>query len=270
MIIHRSAPLLLIIAYLSSPIINAQDEHNSPFNLDETREALLLGAGALVGVAGLTLTLNLQPLTVDQVNALNPADVNSFDRSAIGPIEKESTEDILLYASFAFPLSFLAIEETRDDFPKLLLMYGEVLLISGSLNGIVKGITKRTRPYVYSDETPMDDRTTTAARVSFYSGHTSLSAAITFFTANVFTSYISDKTTRIIIWSAAALYPAVIGYLRVESSSHFPTDVIVGYIVGAGIGFLIPELHRIQKENNFSFNTMLYEDGGGLGITVNF
>ena len=66
------------------------------------------------------------------------------------------------------------------------------------------------------------------------------------------------------------MYPALTGYLRVDSSNHFPTDVIVGYIIGAGIGFLIPELHKVQKENNFLLNTVLYEDGGGLALTLNF
>ena len=270
MIFQRTALLLPAILLIFSPINKAQKAHYSPFQLDPTREAIILGTGAVAGFAALALMANISPLTVDEVNALDPNDVNSFDRSAIGPKKTEAAGDYLLYTSYLIPFSFLAFEQTNKDFPELLLMYGEVLLVTGSINGLVKGITKRTRPYAYSDETPIDTRTSTAARLSFYSGHTSVTAAISFFTANVSTSYISDKTTQILIWTAAALYPAVTGYLRVKSSNHFPTDVMVGYAVGAGIGFLIPELHRVQKENNFSINTLLYEDGGGLGITVHF
>jgi len=270
MILHRTALLILALAFLLCPFNKAQEEYTSPFQLDLTREALIYGAGTVAGITALAILSKLSPLTVDEVNALDPADVNSFDRSAIGPKQEENTGDILLFMSYALPLSFLAYEETRNDFPELLLMYGEVLLVTGALNGIVKGIALRTRPYAYSDETPIDKRTTSEARVSFYSGHTSVTAAITFYMANVFTTYITDNTARILIWSAAALYPAVTGYLRVSSSNHFPTDVIVGYAVGAGIGFLIPELHKVQKENGLSLYPMKTNVGSGVGLTLRF
>jgi membrane-associated phospholipid phosphatase len=270
MILYRTAPLIVALAFLFSPVNNAQDEDYSPFKLDLTREAVILGTGVFGGFAAITLISNLDPLTIYEVNALDPNDVNSFDRSAIGPKQEENTGDFLLFMSYALPLSFLAYEDTRKDFPELLLMYGEVLLITGALNGIVKGISKRTRPYAYYDETTIDKRASTEARVSFYSGHTSVTAAITFFTASVFTTYITDNTARILIWSAAALYPAVTGYLRVSSSNHFPTDVIVGYIVGAGIGFLIPELHKVSKESGLSLYPMKTYDGGGFGLTLRF
>jgi hypothetical protein len=249
MIFFRSVVLFLLIAFSAVQNCDAQAQHTGPFKLDLTRELVILGAGAAAGVTALTLLFNLDPLTIDEVNSLDPADVNSFDRSAIGPKRDDSAADFLLFTSYALPLSFLLVENTKKDFPELLLMYGEVLFVTGSLNGIVKAVAKRTRPYAYSDETPMNIRTTAGARVSFYSGHTSITAAISFFTANVFTTYITDKTIQILIWSAAALYPAVTGYLRVDSSNHFPTDVIVGYAVGAGIGLLIPELHKVEKEN---------------------
>ena len=88
--------------------------------------------------------------------------------------------------------------------------------------------------------------------------------------ANVFTIYVSNKTTQILIWSVAALYPAITGYLRVDSANHFPTDVIVGYAVGAGIGFLIPELHKVEKENGLSLYPIKTFDGGGFGLTFRF
>ena len=103
-----------------------------------------------------------------------------------------------------------------------------------------------------------------ALRVAYFT------AAITFYMANVFTTYISNKITQILIWSAAALYPAVTAYLRVDSANHFPTDVIVGYLIGAGIGFLIPELHKVQKENNLSLGAMMTDRGSGLSLRWNF
>jgi len=270
MILHRTAPLLLALVLISSSINNAQNKRTSPFQLDFTREAVILGTGILAGFTALNLLANLPPLTVDDVNALDPDDVNGFDRSAIGTKREENDGDLLLFMSYVLPLTFLAYEDTRKDFPELILMYSEVILVTGSLNGIVKGIAKRTRPYAYSDETPIEKRTTTEARVSFYSGHTAITAAISFFTANVFTTYISNKTTQVLIWSAAALYPAITGYLRVDSANHFPTDVIVGYVLGTGIGLLIPALHKVEKENGFSLYPIGINDGGGLALSLRF
>jgi len=70
-----------------------------------------------------------------------------------------------------------------------------------------------------------------------------------FFTARVFSEYLSNNTTQVLIWSAAALIPAVTGFSRVNTHNHFPTDVIVGYIVGAAIGYLIPKLHKYENKN---------------------
>jgi len=34
---------------------------------------------------------------------------------------------------------------------------------------------------------------------------------------------------------------------------HFPTDVIVGSVIGAAIGIIIPQLHKVKKKTNLSF-----------------
>ena len=36
-------------------------------------------------------------------------------------------------------------------------------------------------------------------------------------------------------------------YGRVQSGDHFPTDVIAGAMAGAGIGILVPHLHRSDE-----------------------
>jgi len=74
----------------------------------------------------------------------------------------------------------------------------------------------------------------------------------TLFYCQSFTEYLTDNTAKTLIWTAAALIPAVTGLSRINTHNHFPTDVIVGYIVGAAIGYLIPELHKYENENNIS------------------
>jgi membrane-associated phospholipid phosphatase len=147
------------------------------------------------------------------------------------------------------PLSFLANDNARKNFGNLAILYGEVLLINASINGIIKRVTKRVRPFAYDKQSPLDEKATVNARLSFYSGHVSIAASNSFFTASVLNEYLNDETTKSLIWTAAFLYPAVVGYSRVNTHQHFPTDVIVGYIVGAAIGYLIPLIHKRDNDD---------------------
>jgi membrane-associated phospholipid phosphatase len=247
----RSAAYLFLIFYLYLNYSFAQNKN--PFELTLTKEAILITSGAAAGITALSILLNMDQLKIDEINLLNPLDVNEFDRSAIGPLQEDHLGDAMLFSSYLMPLSFLANDEAYKNFGNLAIMYGEVLLINASINGIVKGITKRVRPFAYDNQSPLDEKATVNARLSFYSGHVSISAANSFFTASVLNEYLDDNTTKTLIWTFAFLYPAVVGHSRINSHHHFPTDVIVGYIVGAAIGYLIPLIHK--RDNDINTNS---------------
>jgi len=227
----------------------SQSTGDGPFKLTSGKEAAIIGTGAAVGITALLIMSNNDKLTEDGVNSLNPENIGGFDRIAIGPYQEDVLGDALVYSSFLLPLTFLAYNDTREDFGTLFLMYGEVVLLNAGITGLVKGLTTRNRPYVYNDNSPAEEKYKVGARHSFYSGHTSFTASNSFFMARVFSEYLSDNTTQILIWGAAALIPAVTGFSRVNTHNHFPTDVIVGYIVGAAIGYLIPKLHKYENKN---------------------
>jgi hypothetical protein len=203
---------------------NPIDDH-SPYELDRNREILLLGSGGILGITGLALINNIQPLTLEEIYQLDPADVNKFDRHAIGPYRTYKAGDFLLYGSLLLPLTFLSNKEMKRDI--------KILGIIGLESG-------------------MDKKTSKEAKLSFYSGHTSTTAAMCFYTAKVFSDYLPDGPTKTLIWTGAIIYPALAGYLRVASANHFPTDVIVGYTVGALIGYYIPQLHKRDEEDGLS------------------
>ena len=246
----RSSSYVLLIIYLLFSQSLAQKK--DPFELTLTKEAILITSGAAAGVTALSILLNMDQLSIDKISALNPLDVNKFDRIAIGTTQDDDLGDGLLFASYLMPFTFLANDDARKDFGNLAIMYGEVLLINASINGIIKGLTKRIRPFAYHKESPLDEKATVNARLSFYSGHVSITAANSFFTATVLNEYLTNKTTKAIIWTAAFLYPAVVGFSRINTHWHFPTDVIVGYIVGAAIGYLIPLIHKRGDEININ------------------
>jgi membrane-associated phospholipid phosphatase len=115
----------------------------------------------------------------------------------------------------------------------------------------------------------MSEKTTTEARLSFYSGHTTGTAANCFFVAKVFNDYLENKTARILIWTGAAVYPMVTGYLRRDSGHHFRTDVITGYFAGALIGYFVPELHKIRGDR-VSVGPTTASDSPAVAVRVKF
>jgi membrane-associated phospholipid phosphatase len=245
-----SAAYLFLILYLSLDYSFAQKK--DPFELTLTKEAVLITSGAAAGVTALSILLNMDKLSIDEINSLDPLDVNKFDRVAIGTALDDHLGDGLLFTSYFMPLSFLANDDARKDLGNLAIMYGEVLLLNASINGIIKGLTKRVRPFVYDKQSSLDEKATVNARLSFYSGHVSIAASNSFFTASVLNEYLNDNTIKTFLWTAAFLYPAAVGYSRIITHQHFPTDVITGYIIGASIGYLIPLIHKRDPvtENN--------------------
>jgi membrane-associated phospholipid phosphatase len=227
--------------------------HNPPpYALVNKRELFILGTGGILGISGLALISNIKPLTLDEIYQLDASDINGFDRKAVGTYQNYPADDLLLYGSLFLPLTFLSHEEMKRDWKTLGVIGFEVLLFQAGLNGVVKGLTQRIRPYVYDPNSPLDKKTSKTAKLSFYSGHTSTAAAMSFFTAKAFSDYLPNGPTKSLIWTGAVIYPALVGYLRVASASHFPTDVIVGYTVGALVGYFIPQLHKVDREDGLS------------------
>jgi hypothetical protein len=227
----------------------SQIDQNNPFELKPGKEAAIYGLGAVAGIISLVIMSETDPLTEEEIKSQKAENVNRFDKIAIGPFTEDPLADALLYGSFILPVTFLSYEDTKEDFGTLSLMYGEVVLVNAAINGLVKGLTERSRPFVFDENSPLEKKYDVGSRYSFYSGHTSITASNSFFTARVFSEYLTNSTAKTLIWYGAALIPAVVGFSRINTHNHFPSDVIVGYIVGAAIGYLIPELHKYESEN---------------------
>jgi membrane-associated phospholipid phosphatase len=242
----------------------------SPYGLELEREIVLLGSGVLLNISGLIVTNNISPLTVQEINELDVNDISSFDRNAIKPHREEVNGDLLLYGSFLLPLTFLANDNTRRDWQMLGVMWLEVMAIQSGINLLIKGLAQRTRPYVYDPNTPLEKKQTVGARLSFYSGHTSTTAATTFYVARVFSDYLSNKTVKTLIWIGAAIYPALTGYLRRDTGNHFRTDVITGYLIGAAIGYFIPEIHLRNEALNLSFYRNFNNESVNISLNYSF
>jgi hypothetical protein len=197
-------------------------------------------------------------------------DVPAFDRGTITTKKAMTAGDLLLFGSIFFPFTFLSHEDTKRDIKTLALMTGEVFVFQMGLNFMVKILTQRIRPYCYDENTLLNEKTTVSSKLSFYSGHVSTVASMSFFVAKVFSDYLTDAETKFLIWTSAAIYPAFMGLLRLKSGSHFRTDVIVGYITGALIGYLIPVLHNSKLKDHLTIHSAFSDKYVALGVKCSF
>ncbi len=256
--------------YQDHEIVQDENIRISPYALDLTKDLVIFGAGnAMIGL-GLLLSHDMDPLTEEEVASLDPMDVNKFDRATITSKRKMPSGDFLLLGSLLLPLTFLTHEETKSDMGMLAVMAGEVFVFQLGLNFVAKGLADRVRPYCYDENTPSDLKTTVNARLSFYSGHTSTAAAMSFFVAKVFSDYLSNTTTKTIIWTSAVIYPALTGFLRVDSGNHFRTDILVGYAIGAIVGYFVPVLHKNKLWDNLSVQPSVSDNFAAIRLSYSF
>ena len=206
------------------------------------------------GVAGTTTSILLrnkrEPISVEDLGKLNLDDILAVDRATTSNYGEpfRVASDVFLSVSYAFPLTLLAFEDIRADAGTIGVILAETVLLNEAATGITKALVARPRPYTYNAETPEAVRISRDNNFSFFSGHTSYSAALSFFTAKTIHDYVDRPGVRTLAWTGAILWPAATGFFRYKAGKHFPTDVLVGYAVGASLGILIPHLHKQDED----------------------
>ena len=230
---------------------------------------ILAGSGAMA-VSGLYLMSQVDPLREPQVAALDPLNVNAFDRAATRQYRYQDANlsDYLLTLSAVTPFSLLASRSVRRELAPIIVMYFETAALAGGLTSISKGLFKRKRPYVYNPNVPLSDKLSVGARHSYFSGHVSNSAAFCFLTAYMVNRYAERPAWKWAAWTGAVVIPGTIGYWRFTAGKHFPTDIITGYLIGAGTGILVPFIHKAQLPDDVTLNIQPLPNG--LVMTLTF
>lgn len=128
-------------------------------------------------------------------------------------------------------------------------MYAESISLTFALTNITKMAVRRPRPRAYIDAEahkgdPNYSNSDTDSSLSFFSGHSAIVAAVGG-TATYLAFARSPHGVRpwITLLLAAGL-GTFVSVERVRAGAHFPTDVIAASVAGAGIGVLVPHLHR--------------------------
>lgn len=266
--------LLSLLAFLVLQTTFAQD----PYTLDKKLETSLLSFGGIgLGIDYLVYS-QLKPIGADEFMALDADDVNAFDRWAttLNVPGASTRSDVGMYLPFVGVgtlILYIGINKSGNDFwrqtGKMGLLCIESNLLNFLLTDLTKNLVQRKRPYVYNPE--FQDQSTefgVSGRKSFFSGHTSFSATNAFFFAKVYSDYYPDSRWKPLVWTLAVAVPAWTGIERVLAGKHFPTDVMVGYSIGALCGYVIPQLHLKDRKKQMTMFPVIGTDFGGVGFVM--
>jgi len=189
-----------------------------------------------------------------------------FDRPFAGSWNNTSdtVSDILLYGSLAVTSGTVTTWGLRhEDNLVPLQIYAEAFGINSAITFTLKHAFSRPRPYTYAT-TPNDEMQEAMQNIdstlSFPSGHTSLFAVSSFTTAAILAPHVEHARW---LYGGATLLTATMGGLRVGAGKHFPTDVLVGGILGAAVGISTVSMHRTNRPKQVRMWAAAPEDSEG-------
>ncbi len=134
------------------------------------------------------------------------------------------------------------------------VMLTEALSLSSALNLWVRASLLKPRPFVYSAQAPTVDKNKPEAFHSFYSGHSSAAFLVATFTGTTFQHRHPKSRWVPWVWTGSMTLASSIAGLRVWAGKHYPTDILVGALVGSAFGYLIPQLHQHREKRGLSLN----------------
>ena len=252
-----------------------RDTTYHPYHVNYWVTGGILIAGIAAEKIGVPWISNKTPVTNAELQALDRINFTAMDRWALDLDPSNMSHyvqlsDNVLAGIVLLPALTMLDHNIRQDWLDVLLMYAETVTITNNIylySPFGPTFQSRFRPVVYYDALADSEvRMRGGNRNSLYSGHVATAASASFFTAKIFCDYHPELGwKKVLVYCAAAIPPLILSYIRLRALSHFPSDLLVGFGVGALCGILIPELHRISIENT---SLGLYSSGEGTGIRL--
>ena len=224
--------------------------YRTRFAVDAPITAVLAGGSLL----GLYRIQQKDGLTDAQLAALRKDDVPGIDRFSAGWYSDaaQTKSDFLAYGSIAaVPIVLAFNPNVRAHYGQVAGLFVQTMLATDAIFTNVTASFPRYRPYLYGSEGG-GGRNGKIATSSFFAGHTAHTATATFFMAKVFADFNPGSPARPFVWGVAAALPVAVAYYRIEAGKHFLTDNLVGYTLGAAMGVLVPQLHKVTGRHGMS------------------
>jgi undecaprenyl-diphosphatase len=187
---------------------------------------------------------NRNLISIDRAAVTQTADPSAGPRSNLG-----------LGAAAAFAVIDPILTGVREQNAQAglidAIMYSETAALTLALTNLVKMAVRRPRPLAYTayNEHKEDkewSNSSTDSSLSFFSGHASMTGAL-----GATATYLAfaRSSGKLRPWLTLSFFTALTTFVsieRVRAGKHFPTDVIAGAFAGAGIGVVVPHLHRTE------------------------
>ena len=268
--------LLFLVCFTTEAFAQTENKFPTPYHTNLAVDTPFIAACLVFNGLGLYLTSHKKKITDEELAGINKNDVIPFDRFSAGNYDPtlSTLSNIPFYFSLAAPLAFVADKNIRNNGEQVFILYIETMAVTGTFYTMTVGLVDRKRPFVYKTDDPgneelQNDRHRKQARNSFFSGHISATASACFFTAKVFHDFNPNSKWKPVVWAAAAAIPLSVSYLRLQAGQHFLSDCIIGYVIGSGVGILVPQLHKKGKMEGVSLAPVL-GPYNGMTATVTF
>jgi len=137
------------------------------------------------------------------------------------------------------------------DFGAYTLMFVEAFALQNALNQIIRSTQLWPRPFIYAERGEGREKAESArgeAYGSFYSGHASAAFTVAVFTGEWFSKVYPNSKYKPFVWASSFALATGVGVLRVVAGKHYPTDIIVGSLVGTGVSLGILKIHEFCKK----------------------
>lgn len=222
--------------------------------------AIALGLTMKYGIHNDVLTKDeISNLTLDPVFNIDHVSLNKYNSG----LDKAGNWMTIIPLSAPLILSMRDWKGgNRNQAFAINFMYAEVIGLTFGITELTKNLTHRIRPYMYNTELSIDERyemnDSGDSEKSFYSMHTAFAFSSATFLSKVYTDCYGKSTQSKWIWAGSLTFATAIGVSRIYSGQHFPTDVIMGALVGGLTGYIIPVLHK----NKNSSTTWLVSPNG--------
>jgi membrane-associated phospholipid phosphatase len=234
---------MIIAAALVAAAPSARAQSAEP----ATAEANLTVSGSVIGLslAGAYL-FSLMPVDTD--GGWEGELFGGIDERLRGRYSKRAAlySDVSLGLTVTTPLLVQLGRDVDEVAASRALIYGETFGLNLLACAAVKFTVGRPRPYSYSSSASVRSYTEEKGKdsyVSFYSGHASIAFSSAVAGSYLYAADAPSKGRSAAVWMVNMTLASATANLRVRAGKHFYSDVLIGALIGAGIGYAVPALH---------------------------
>ncbi len=242
----------LLIFFLFLTPVFSQKKAASPYRLEAGKEVPLLATSVALSLSDFTRQSGVSLRNeVEEPGSVSVKSLLGLEKSAASsfPTGSKTASDWLTRGAFLLPLTLMTDADMRSDAGKLSVLYSETLLLTNGLTMLAKRFPSEKQLNRPAPELPLDENLIPRGKLSFFAGHTSVAASLSFCTAKIWSDYHPESKWKPLVWGAAAAIPAATGYFQYRSENRNFKNVAAGYALGAVVGYLVPHLHKIDRRS---------------------